>query len=329
MNTTPRGEDARSRRFVASLLGVALGLATLLAAQGGEQPKAPRKAASPEAGEPEGAAPKESPIPLNKNGTVLLDKPGRRLLLKTEVVLREGLLEQFCCLKQTKEHESILSLDGRAHTVHAGLLALGAKVGSPVRYTPEYKAPTGQRIEIFVSWTDEKGKLRRVPAQSWVRKATQRFWGVKLEALPAGLKLPENSELRYEEKLKELSWYGPMTLRQKEQFLALSTDKAYRSAIAHFFEQGQSHEMKADFVFAGSGFYKDEETKQEYYLAEDGDFICVANFPGATIDVSVPSSPEGEGVLFEAYTERIPPRETPVTVELIPVFEKEEKKEKK
>lgn len=275
------------------------------------------------------AAAKDAAVPLNKNGTVLLDKPGKRLLLKTQVVLREGMLEQFCCLKQTKEHESILSLDAKAHAVHAGLLALGAKMGTPVRFAPEYKAPTGQRIEIFVNWVDEQGKQKRVPARSWIRKATQRFWATRLEKLPAGLTFPENSEMRYDGKLKELSWYGPMTVQQKEKFLALSTNEEYRKAIAFFFEQGQSQEMKADWVFAGSGFYKDEDTKQEYYLAEDGDLICVANFPGATIDVAVASSSQEGDLLFEAYTERIPPKGTAVTVELIPVPEKPAKEQEK
>ena len=41
------------------------------------------------------------------------------------------------------------------------------------------------------------------------------------------------------------------------------------------------------------------------------------------IDVAVPSSSQGDDLLFEAYTERIPPRGTPVTLELIPIFDKE------
>lgn len=265
---------------------------------------------------------KEAVVPLNKNGTVLLDKAGKRLLLKTQVVLREGTLEQFCCLKQTKEHESILSLDAKAYTVHAGLLALGAKPGTPVKFEPAYQAPTGQRIDLFVSWTDSKGKLQRAPAQSWVRHATRRFWVAKLDPLPSDLKLPKNSELRYENRLKELSWYGPMSPEQKKTFLNLSRNKDYRKAIEQFFEQGQSREMKAAWVFAGSGFYKDEDTGQDYYLAEDGDLICVANFPGATLDLAVESSAQGDSLLFEAWTERIPEKGTPVTLELVLVPEK-------
>ena len=89
-------------------------------------------------------------IPLNKGETVLLDAKGKKLLLKSEVVLREGLLELLVCLKRTKEHESILSVDAPAQIIHAGLLALGAKQGSPVRWQPEFQAATGQPIDIFL-----------------------------------------------------------------------------------------------------------------------------------------------------------------------------------
>lgn len=270
--------------------------------------------------------------PLNKNGSVLLDLAGGRLLLKTQVVQREGLLELLCCLKQTKEHEAILSLDAKAYVVHAGLLALGARSGTPVTYQPDYRPPTGQKIDIFVNWTDAEGKPQRAQARTWVRHATRRFWATPLARLPTGLVLPANTELRYDDKLKELSWYGAMSATERDRFLALSSAGPYRKAIWFFFDQTQSREMQADWVFAGSGFFTDEDTGQKFYLAEEGDLICVANFPGATIDVAVrsssqgdPTSPAGEGLLFEAYTERIPPHGTPVTIELIPVVEKKAK----
>lgn len=264
----------------------------------------------------------ENLVPLTATGTVLLDKKKKRVLLKTHVVLQRGSLEMFCCLKQTKEHESILAIDARAQVVHAGLLAIGAKPGRPVQYTPAYQAPTGQKLVIFVNWTDEKGKAHRESAKSWVRQAINRFWIVKMEELPEGLKLPKNVELRYDRKLKELSWYGPMSAAQKKEFLTLSEAKEYRLAIESFFEQSQSREMNADWVFAGSGFFTDEETGKQSYLAEGGNLICVANFGDAMIDVASPSSADDSDRNFEAYTERIPPKGTPVTVELILAPEK-------
>lgn len=71
-------------------------------------------------------------------------------------------------------------------------------------------------------------------------------------------------------------------------------------------------EMTADWVFAGSSFWKDEATGEEYYQAEGGDLVCVSNFPTATLDLPISSSQSNEALLFEAFDSRIPPRGTPV-----------------
>lgn len=85
--------------------------------------------------------------------------------------------------------------------------------------------------------------------------------------------------------------------------------------------------MDHPWVFAGSGFWKDEETGREYYMADAGDFICVSNFSTATLDIPAESSQVNEGLLFEAFTEHIPPLGTPVRLVLKPKLEK--KKEDK
>ncbi|MGE3314690.1 MAG: YdjY domain-containing protein [Planctomycetaceae bacterium] len=268
----------------------------------------------------------EGLIPLNKQGTVLLDAKKKRLLLKTKVVLREGLLEMFCCIDRTKEHESIVSVDAKAYVVHSGLLAIGAKPGAPVSFMPSYKPPSGQKIDVFVTWKDAKGQTQRVAGQSWVRHALHRFYVATMEKLPDDLTIPKEDDdlsLRYTAKFKELTWYGPMSVRQRDKLLALSKDAEYRKIVQSFFEQTRPREMEADWLFAGSGFFKNEETGEEVYEAEGGDLICVANFPTAMMDVSIRSSDkQEEGILFEPYTERIPPVGTQVTVELIPVAEK-------
>jgi hypothetical protein len=256
---------------------------------------------------------------LNKTETVLLDKKNRRVLLKTHVVLQKGALEMLVCKKQTKEHEAILAVDAQAYVIHTGLLALAAKPGTPFRIDTQYHPPTGQKIDIYLNWTDGDGKAHREPARRWIRQAVNRFWTVKMDALPMGVTLPKNSELRFDRKLKELAWYGPMTAQQRDEFLALTDDKAFREAINSFFDQSQSRELTADWVFAGSGFYVDEDTGAKHYLAEEGDLICVANFSGAMLDLSIASSAADAERNLEAYTERIPAKETEVLVELIPV----------
>lgn len=79
--------------------------------------------------------------------------------------------------------------------------------------------------------------------------------------------------------------------------------------------------MAHPWVFAGSGFWKDE-TGREHYMAEAGDFICVSNFSTATLDIPVESSQVNDGLLFEAFTEKIPPLGTPVRLVLKPKLEK-------
>ena len=257
-------------------------------------------------------------VPLNPAKTVLLDRKGKRILLKGKVVLRKGLLEMLCCLKQTKEHESILSVDTKAYLVHTALLALGAKKGAPVEFTPKFKGATGERIDVFLQWKDKKGKLHRDRAQTWLRHVTNRFYVRKMKALPPGMKLPKDSELRFDKKNEEFVWYGHMTAKQRDQFLKLSQDKQFRKHIQWFHDQSQIRQMNSHWVFAGSGFFIDEKTNEKFYQAEGGDLICVANFPSATIDVAIESSSKGEqSLLFEAYEARIPPVDTEVTIELV------------
>ena len=266
----------------------------------------------------------KEPVPLNKQGTVLLDVDGKRLLLKTKVCLREGLLEMFCCLKQTKEHESILSIDSEAYTVHTGLLALAAKPGSPAKFQPEFSPATGTRIRIFCQWTDKAGKSHREPAEKWVRNSSRRFLAEQFDDKPVGLELKEDSELKWDEKNKELYWFGHMTEKQRDSFLAMSKDAKYHKAIQKFFDRTQPRQLDAPWVFTGSGFYVDEASGTKSYLAEGGDVICVANFASAMVDLAVKSSASGESnLMWESWADRIPPVGTEVLLELVP--EQEEK----
>ncbi|HEY1065864.1 MAG TPA: YdjY domain-containing protein [Pirellulales bacterium] len=66
--------------------------------------------------------------------------------------------------------------------------------------------------------------------------------------------------------------------------------------------------MDSSFVFAGSLFTEGQ------YLAEQGDVVCVSNFPTAMLDLPVRSSDQASQLMFEAFAERIPPVRTPVTV---------------
>ena len=189
---------------------------------------------------------------LNPKQPIWLSKDRKSVIMQSLVCQRRAPLEMFACLYQTKEHESVLTVPVKAFIVHAGLLAVGAKQGTPVRWEP-YAPPTGSEIEITVLWKDAEGKVQKARAQEWVRDMT--------------------------------------------------TGKA----------------MAQPWVFAGSKMWKDEETKREYYLADQsGDLICVSNFASATLDVPIQSSDSNADLRFEAFTEHIPDLSTPVTLVLTP-----------
>lgn len=257
-------------------------------------------------------------VALNPKRTVLLDRTGKRLLLKTTVCMDNGLLEMLVCQAGTKEHESILSIDSKSYIVHAGLLALGAKVGKPVEFVPEFAPPTGEELDIFVTWKDKRGKVQRKPVNQWIRHSIYRYFEFPLKKLPDGFELPKDDDLRYDELNEVLLWFGPMKTEKRDELLKLSDDAEYKKGIRYFYKNGQSRPMQARFIFAGSSFYVDEDTNKRLYRGEGGYLICVANFPSATIDIAIESSAEGEGQMFEAWTERLPAKGTEVTVELIP-----------
>ncbi len=111
----------------------------------------------------------ESPFkPLGKS-QVWLDAKRKVLVADGVICLTEGQLELFACPKGTKEHESVVSLFTDAMTIHAGLLAIGAESGSPVKYDPEYAPATGPVVDMYLIWTDKEGKRQQARAQQWVR----------------------------------------------------------------------------------------------------------------------------------------------------------------
>jgi len=196
---------------------------------------------------------------LAKDARIWIDTKNKRLVVDGYVALRIGQLEMFACPAGTKEHESVVGLLTKAQYVHAGLLAIGAKPGSPVKFEPKYTPAHGSKIKIEILYVSDKGEKKRVVAQDWVRQ--------------------------------------------------IGTEKT----------------LDMDWVFAGSGLWKDPDTGKEQYLAESGDLICVSNFTTATLDLPVRSSQANSSLLFAAFTDRIPPEQTPVRLVLTIKDEEETK----
>jgi len=257
---------------------------------------------------------------LNPQNTVFLDTERQRVLLHTQVACEDCLLEMLCCTEGTKEHESVLWLRSRAFVVHAALLALGEKPGKPATFSPEFSPPSGPRIDIFVNWVSKDGKLHRADVRSWLRHSVFHYFAQKLPKPPPGVKLPL-MELRYDPYNKELLWYGPMSTKQRDHLLTLWDDKPYQQAIKTFFTDSQSRPMTAEFVFGGSYQFVNETTGQKHYAAEGGYLICVANFAASLIDIREASSASDGGQSYEGWPGKIPPRDTPVIVELIPAVD--------
>jgi hypothetical protein len=97
----------------------------------------------------------------------------KRIHVVAEVCLREGPLEVFLCKTNTKEHEAILRTAVNAQFIHAALVAIGAKPGSPVQFLnpktdePEYKPATGAKIAVTVHY-NRGGQLHTHAAQEWI-----------------------------------------------------------------------------------------------------------------------------------------------------------------
>lgn len=257
-------------------------------------------------------------VALNPEQTVFLDRRHKRLLVRTQVACTDCLLEMLCCTEQTKEHESILWMRGRAYVVHAGLLALGMQPGSPAQFSPEFVAPSGPEVKITMHWMDAEGKRQSQDARKWMRTSVSHYFSAALPAPPPGIKLPL-MELRYDPFNKEILWFGRMTTAQRDKLLKLWDDAAYQQAIKKFYKESQTEPMTADFVFAGSYMAARSDEGEKFYAAEDGYLICVANFAGSMIDVREASSASDGGQTYEADPAKVPPRGTPVILELSPV----------
>jgi hypothetical protein len=106
---------------------------------------------------------------LARDSAVWVDTKNKRIIIDGEICLTRGQLEMFACPKETKEHESVVAIDGKAYVVHAGLLAIGAKIGGPVKFEPKYEPASGTRIDIYCFWTDKDGEKHSARAQDWVR----------------------------------------------------------------------------------------------------------------------------------------------------------------
>lgn len=152
---------------------VRLGAADEEKKQSGETKKADEAPVKPAASDnpaPTNPADPTAPLrQLTRDENVWMDPKNKQIVIEGEVCLTRGLLEMFACLKGSKEHESVVAANTKAYPVHAALLALGAKSGSPAKFEPKYVSANGTPIDVMIYWTDDKGQPQKAKAQDWVR----------------------------------------------------------------------------------------------------------------------------------------------------------------
>lgn len=137
---------------------------------------------------------------LDKQSRVWADRKAGRVIVDGYIALRAGQLEMLACPVGTKEHESVVAVFAKAQVVHAGLLAIGAKSGTPVSWEPTYKAPTGSEIQVFALWKDTDGKKHFIDTRKWVHELGTEKGTLNTNFIFAGSKMwkdPDTGEERY------------------------------------------------------------------------------------------------------------------------------------
>ena len=98
------------------------------------------------------------------------------------VCLRRGPLELVACTKGTKEHESIVVIEAKPMHIHAALLLLGAKPGSPAtRQQLGDQAerwidvpPSGGPVDVFLVLKGKEGKMVEHPISDFIAPSSKR-----------------------------------------------------------------------------------------------------------------------------------------------------------
>ncbi len=111
--------------------------------------------------------------PIGKNVWVDFGAKSRRVIVRGAVCRNDVELEEFMCLKGTKEHESIVTADVVPKVFHAALISAGADSGTPARFDGKFHPPTGDKLKITVEWKSAK-ETKRATAQDWIRDANSK-----------------------------------------------------------------------------------------------------------------------------------------------------------
>ena len=127
------------------------------------------------------SVPAGAPSKLNFPG-VTINLQERCVDVAGTVCLRHGSLELVACTKGTKEHESIVAVEARPMHIHAALLLLGAKPGSPAtRQQLEDQAerwievpPSGGPVDVHLVLKGNEGRMVEHPISDFIVPSSNR-----------------------------------------------------------------------------------------------------------------------------------------------------------
>ncbi len=77
-------------------------------------------------------------------------------------------IEVFLCVERGKMHETVFHTSAKPSELHKALESIGLKKGEPAlpaesTENGKYVEPKGDKVDVFVEWTNTDGKMRREP----------------------------------------------------------------------------------------------------------------------------------------------------------------------
>ncbi|MGA0899173.1 MAG: YdjY domain-containing protein [Luteolibacter sp.] len=259
-------------RLIASLLACGL-----IASHAQEEAKPPNKA------EVEAPAAKPGEDPLNKLDLagVTINAKERYVDVDSVVCLDGGALELIATLKDSKEHESIISVLAKPVHIHMALLLVGAKAGNPAMQKPigegedkrwVFIPARGQKVHVSLVIKDEQGNPLEKPIADFICHVSD--------------------EAAFIEQLNH-----PGKKVEEKKF------------------------PTSEFLFVGSHLIDAGEGQPRRYIAEEsGNVISISTFGDEMLGMSEHFGHVNGSLVWEIDTDVLPKLGTPVTLRLRPVF---------
>ena len=102
--------------------------------------------------------------------------------VESSVCLHRGALELVACTKGTKEHESIVAIEAKPVHIHAALLLLGAKPGSPATRQQLGDQvgrwidvpPHGGPVDVSLVFKGKEGRMVEHPISDFIAPSNKR-----------------------------------------------------------------------------------------------------------------------------------------------------------